>query len=72
MTPVARTVGDYELVSEVGDRGGMAVVYVAKHVRMGRRVALKQVDLRGERSRSRAWKQGRSQDRLEPAATAGF
>jgi YVTN family beta-propeller protein len=47
MTPVAGRVGDYEVLDPVGERGGMAVVFRARQSRLGRDVALKQVDLRG-------------------------
>jgi serine/threonine protein kinase len=40
-------VGDYEVRTELGDRGGMAVVHHATQSRLGRPVALKQVELRG-------------------------
>ena len=40
--PVGRTVGGYELVSELG-RGGMAIVYLARQIDLDRRVALKEL-----------------------------
>src|SRR4051794_39565787 len=41
-----RIVGDYEVVGELQDRGGMSVVFMARQLRLGRKAALKQVDLR--------------------------
>ena len=42
-----RTVGPYRVLRRIGDRGGMAVVYLARAVeRLGRVVALKELDLR--------------------------
>jgi serine/threonine-protein kinase len=37
------TIGDYQVIEEIG-RGGMGVVYKAKHLRMNRIVALKLID----------------------------
>ena len=40
--PAGRTVGGYELISELG-RGGMAIVYLARQIDLDRRVALKEL-----------------------------
>ena len=39
-TRIGATVGGYRIESLIG-RGGMSVVYLAEHVRLGRQVALK-------------------------------
>jgi serine/threonine protein kinase len=45
--PCVEPRGDYHVERALEDRGGMAIVYLARHRRLGRMVALKQVDLRG-------------------------
>jgi YVTN family beta-propeller protein len=47
MAEAGRVLGDYEVVGELEERGGMAVVFAAWQPRLGRKAALKQVDLRG-------------------------
>jgi CHASE2 domain-containing sensor protein/predicted Ser/Thr protein kinase len=42
VTGAARTVGHYELIRRLG-RGGMGVVYLARHQRSGREVAIKEL-----------------------------
>ncbi|MEM6692655.1 MAG: hypothetical protein AAF664_24715 [Planctomycetota bacterium] len=38
--PAAKRIGEYELIREIG-RGGFGVVYEARHLKLGERVALK-------------------------------
>ena len=46
MTQSVRTLGRYQVLSEIG-RGGMAVVYLARHVELGRLVAVKELRVLG-------------------------
>ena len=48
-TPIGpgAVVGDYEIVRQLDERGGMAVVFLASQSRLGRTAALKQVDVHG-------------------------
>src|ERR1700761_2027847 len=42
-----RVLGDYEILEQLAERGGMAVVYGAWQSRLERRAALKEAELRG-------------------------
>ena len=50
---LGRTIGNYTLVEKLG-QGGMGVVYLAEHRRIGRRAAIK-VLLPALSARTRTW-----------------
>lgn len=65
-THVPNTIGDYEILSEIG-RGGMGVVYRARHVGLGREVALKVLPrsvIPDEHSRERFQREARAAAQL--------
>src|SRR3954471_18618802 len=52
VTDEGRVIGPYRVLGRVGHRGGMAVVYLAQQVNLGRHVALQELELRSDDPRA--------------------